>query len=108
MSYSVIELFFNASLIVQLVIIFLLLASIISWMIIFERWIYLYKSKQELTNFEDFFWSDAGLEAVFKQGGDEDPRLMGMPLNFDGIRPPLSRYAPSLGEDNDEIKKGND
>ena len=45
---------------------------------------------------------------IIQQGGDKDPRLMGMPLNFDGIRPPLSRYAPSLGEHNDEIKKGND
>jgi len=82
MSYSVIELFFNASLIVQLVIILLLLASIISWMIIFERWIYLNKSKQELINFEDLFWSDAGLEAVFKQGGDEDHQIIGAECIF--------------------------
>ena len=36
------------------------------------------------------------------------PSLMGMPLSFDGNRPPLSRYAPSLGEHNDEIKGSSD
>ena len=30
--------------------------------------------------------------------------LMGMPLSFDGQRPPLMRYAPGLGEHNLEIK----
>jgi crotonobetainyl-CoA:carnitine CoA-transferase CaiB-like acyl-CoA transferase len=30
--------------------------------------------------------------------------LMGMPLSFDGQRPPLTRYAPELGEHNAEIK----
>jgi crotonobetainyl-CoA:carnitine CoA-transferase CaiB-like acyl-CoA transferase len=30
--------------------------------------------------------------------------LMGMPLSFDGQRPPLTRYAPGLGEHNAEIK----
>ena len=54
--------------------------------------------------------SDPQTEAlgIIQQGDGEGPRLMGMPLNFDGIRPPLSRYAPSLGEHNDEIKKGKD
>ena len=72
MSYSIIDLFINASLVVQLVIFLLLLASIFSWMVIFERWIFLNKSKEELVKFEDSFWSDAGLESVFDQGEDEN------------------------------------
>ena len=32
------------------------------------------------------------------------PELMGMPLSFGGHRPPLRRYAPTLGQHNDEIK----
>ena len=32
------------------------------------------------------------------------PELMGMPISFDGHRPPLQRYAPTLGEHNEEIK----
>jgi len=41
-------------------------------MVIFERWIFLNKSKEELVKFEDLFWSDIGLEAVFDQGKDEN------------------------------------
>ena len=82
MSYSVIDLFLNASLIVQLVIFLLLLASIFSWMIIFERWIYLNKSKEELVSFEDLFWSDIGLEAVFKKGEQENHISIGAECIF--------------------------
>ena len=32
--------------------------------------------------------------------------LMGLPVSFDGERPPLRRYAPALGEHDDEIKNG--
>jgi len=35
---------------------------------------------------------------------DRKPRLMGMPLSFDGARPPLTRLAPLLGEHNKQIK----
>jgi crotonobetainyl-CoA:carnitine CoA-transferase CaiB-like acyl-CoA transferase len=35
---------------------------------------------------------------------ESGPHLMGVPLSFDGERPPLRRYAPKLGEHNDEIK----
>ncbi|MBT6093428.1 MAG: CoA transferase [Rhodospirillaceae bacterium] len=38
------------------------------------------------------------------QNADGGPNLMGMPLSFNGERPPLSRYAPLLGQHNDEIK----
>ncbi len=39
------------------------------------------------------------------QGGLEAaPRSMGLPLSFDGERPPLRRVAPALGEHDDEIK----
>jgi hypothetical protein len=29
--------------------------------------------------------------------------LVGLPLSFDGARPPLAKLAPGLGEDNPEI-----
>ncbi|MBT7768885.1 MAG: CoA transferase, partial [Rhodospirillales bacterium] len=45
---------------------------------------------------------------IIQQGSEDGLRLMGMPLSFDGERPPLRRYAPSLGEHNDEVKGSND
>lgn len=32
------------------------------------------------------------------------PELMGAPVSFDGERPPMQRYAPTLGEHNTEVK----
>ena len=38
------------------------------------------------------------------QNLDNGIDLMAMPLSFDGNRPPLRHYAPSLGEHNEMIK----
>ena len=56
MELSIIELFLNASVVVKAVIIILIAASIFSWMIIFERWVYLNRSKEEILVFEENFW----------------------------------------------------
>jgi len=34
------------------------------------------------------------------------PELMGLPVSFDGERPPMRNFAPRLGEHNEEVKKG--
>ena len=75
MDLSILELFLNASIVVQSVIVILILASIVSWMIIFERWIYIKKVNQEFFNFETRFWSDSGLEALLltSQEGEHEP-----------------------------------
>ena len=75
MDLSILELFLNASIVVQSVIVILILASIVSWMIIFERWIYIKKVNQEFFDFETRFWSDSGLEALLltSQEGEHDP-----------------------------------
>ena len=75
MDLSILELFLNASIVVQSVIVILILASIISWMIIFERWIYIKKVNQEFFVFETRFWSDSGLEALLltSQEGEHEP-----------------------------------
>ena len=36
----------------------------------------------------------------------ETPDLVGLPLSFDGTRPPLRKAPPGLGEDNDTLKGG--
>ena len=75
MDLSILELFLNASIVVQSVIVILILASIVSWMIIFERWIYIKKVNQEFLDFETRFWSDSGLEALLltSQEGEHEP-----------------------------------
>ena len=75
MDLSILELFLNASIVVKSVIVILILASLVSWMIIFERWIYIKKINQEFFNFETRFWSDSGLEALLltSQEGEHEP-----------------------------------
>ena len=75
MDLSILELFLNASIEVKSVIVILILASIVSWMIIFERWIYIKKVNQEFFDFETRFWSDSGLEALLltSQEGEHEP-----------------------------------
>tara|TARA_B100001057_G_scaffold494588_1_gene591476 strand:+ start:1521 stop:2195 length:675 start_codon:yes stop_codon:yes gene_type:complete len=64
MELSILELFLNASFVVKSVIIILILASVISWMLIFERWLYIRKVNEDFLEFEARFWSDSGLEAL--------------------------------------------
>ena len=75
MDLSILELFLNASIVVKSVIVILILSSLVSWMIIFERWIYIKKVNQEFFNFETRFWSDLGLEALLlaSQEGEHEP-----------------------------------
>ena len=68
MDTSILTLFLNASFIVKSVIVLLIMASVLSWMIIFERWIFISKSKDNLSSFEDLFWSDLGVEALLEMG----------------------------------------
>jgi len=82
MDTSIISLFLNASFIVKAVIVLLMLASIVSWMIIFERWIYISKSKDQFTSFEEVFWSDLGVEALLERGKERDKEILGAECIF--------------------------
>ena len=68
--FSVIDLFLQASLIVQLVMILLLGVSIISWIVIFERYFNLNRIKEANKAFEKEFWSGKDLHELH-QGIDE-------------------------------------
>jgi len=64
--FSVIDLFLQASLIVQLVMILLLMVSIISWIVIFERHFNLSRIKQANKEFEKEFWSGKDLNELYE------------------------------------------
>ena len=82
MELSILELFLNASIVVKSVIILLLLASSISWMVIFERWLYINKVSQEFLAFESRFWSDSGLEALLAESQEEGHQTIGSEYLF--------------------------
>ena len=63
--FSVIDLFLQASLIVQLVMILLLMVSIVSWIVIFERHFNLNLIKEVNKAFEKKFWSGKDLNELY-------------------------------------------
>jgi biopolymer transport protein TolQ len=66
---SVWNLFLNADLIVKLVILMLVLASIWSWAIIFEKFFRLRRLHNQADEFEDQFWSGGSLEDLYDRIG---------------------------------------
>ena len=82
MDLSILELFLNASLVVKLVIVILIFASILSWMVIFERWLYIGKVNQEFLHFENRFWSDTGLEMLLETSQEEGHQPIGVEYIF--------------------------
>jgi biopolymer transport protein TolQ len=68
---SVWTLFLNADLIVKLVILMLVLASVWSWAIIFEKFFKLRRLHQQADEFEDQFWSGGSLEDLYDRIGSQ-------------------------------------
>ncbi len=66
---SVWTLFLNADLIVKLVILLLVLASVWSWAIIFEKFFRLRRLHNQADEFEDQFWSGGSLEDLYDRVG---------------------------------------
>tara|TARA_R110000772_G_scaffold41665_7_gene96983 strand:+ start:1672 stop:2385 length:714 start_codon:yes stop_codon:yes gene_type:complete len=64
---SIFGLFWQASLLVQLVMLLLLAASVASWTFIFQRSRALSRAKSEMKKFEDKFWSGVDLNRLYQE-----------------------------------------
>ena len=102
---SIYELIANASLLVQVVMGLLVLASIISWMMIFQRWLYLSRTLRELDVFEDHFWSGIDLRKFWGELDGEE-NLNGIENIFvSGFRE-FNRLSEQSGVDAEAIMQG--
>lgn len=63
--YSLIGLFLQAHIVVKLVIIGLVLASIWTWAIVFEKWVLVARTRRSTDRFEQMFWSGQSLEDLY-------------------------------------------
>ena len=72
---SILELVLNASIVVQIVMATLILASLVSWVMIFQRGFSLSTIRREATEFENEFWSGQDLRKIYiaLQERGEDP-----------------------------------
>ena len=79
---SVWHLVTNAGIIVQFVMLLLLLASILSWGLIFQR-IRLYRqTRQAQASFEERFWSGMDLGSSIRKSVPAPPRMPGVKTSF--------------------------
>ena len=78
---SFFSLILNASLLVQLVMLILLVASVFSWTAIFDRYKTLKEAKEESETFESRFWSGGDLGELYRRL-EKDPTLEGQSAIF--------------------------
>jgi biopolymer transport protein TolQ len=77
----------NASLPVQLVMLMLLAASVLSWTMIFRKWFALKSANQVADRFETKFWSGANVNQMFIEQSKKETNATGMASIFvEGFR----------------------
>ena len=80
---SIVQLVLDASFIVQLVMLLLLLASMMSWVVIFIKWASIKRAKKDARRFEDRFWSGIELSELYKSVSARRDRLTGAESIFE-------------------------
>ena len=103
---SIWSLVVNASLVVQLVMLILLLASVISWIMIFQRHFVLSQAQQKLRQFEDRFWSGVDLSQLFREVNSDPDSDCGAENIFRAGLKEFSRLSQQSGTDPDAIMDG--
>ncbi len=80
---SIAHLVLNASIPVQIVLLILSLASILSWALIGIKWTYLKQCRREATIFEGRFWSGINLSDLFNQLSTRQEKRFGLEAVFE-------------------------
>lgn len=102
---SIFELISNASLLVQAVMAMLALASVVSWMMIFQRWFFLRRVQREVDEFEDHFWSGIDLRELYAELEGEEA-LNGIETIFVSGFTEFTRLSEQSGAELDSIMQG--
>lgn len=104
-SLSVIHLITEASFLVQMVMLILFLASVVSWVMIFQRYIYQRKASAAFGFFEKQFWSGIDLNQLYRQGnGRTDAE--GIENIFRAGFKEFTRLRQQAGADSDAVMEG--
>lgn len=98
--------FIHASLIVKFVMLILLIASIASWAIIFQRDTFLRSIKRALTNFEDGFWSTTDLSKLYQTIQQKGENVQGLETIFLAGFREFIRLRKQPGVDAEDIMEG--
>lgn len=77
-SMSILSLIAEASFTVQLVMLVLMLASVVSWSVIFSKFQVLRKERRLTTEFEKQFWAGGSMQSLYKQYSNNEREQSGM------------------------------
>lgn len=107
--FNPIELMLNASPAVQLVFLILILTSIVSWVIIVQRWLVLAAAKKGVFSFEQRFWSGMDLGQLYKEGNqmqEESLQIVGMENIFRAGFKEFMRLRQQAAVDKEAVMEG--
>ena len=79
---SILDLVLEASIVVQLVLVILVLASVLSWAAIFDRGQVLRRARAAADGFEQRFWSGGDLATLYRDLGQDEKTLTGLAAIF--------------------------
>jgi biopolymer transport protein TolQ len=96
---SIIRLIFDASLLVQLVMLLLLIMSILSWVIIRAKWIMVRDAKIAADYFERRFWSGVDLAELYSKIAGKTNRVAGLEAIFESGFREFAHLRKSIGID---------
>ena len=106
---SLIDLVLHASFTVQLVMVMLMLASMLSWYMIVQRFIYFRNARDEMYSFEERFWSGIDLSQLYREGTEkasDGHALLGMESIFRAGFKEFSRLAQQAEMDSEAVVEG--
>ena len=106
---SLIDLVINASFTVQMVMLILVGASILSWYMIVQRFLYLHNAREEMYGFEERFWSGIDLSQLYREGNEkasDGQAILGMESIFRAGFKEFSRLAQQSEMDSEAILEG--
>ncbi len=102
---SILSLVLAAGPLVQLVMASLVLASVFSWMVIFQRARVLSRAEKHARLFEDTFWSGADLVTLYKQVANA-PNVIGLEAVFKAGFQEFTRLRQDVKSDPDAVMEG--
>ena len=106
---SLLDLVWNASFTVQFVMAILMLASMMSWYMIVNRYIYFRNAQDEMYRFEERFWSGIDLAQLYREGNEnsaDGQPILGMESIFRAGFKEFSRLAQQPEMDSEAVIEG--
>lgn len=100
---SILDLVLNASVVVQMVMGLLILASLTSWVMIFQRGFALSSIHRQATDFESEFWSGKDLGELYVELDTENSDVIGLESIFASGFKEFSRSGQQDGADQERV-----